>query len=741
MQKVIVIFGIVLCAMLLEGIAFFISSRIPAQPVVVPADSPFDETMRLAEVARQQNDFKAAEELLQQALDTARTQDSRIAAGYQMGRVLLDKYRRGGSSSLDAAAGYLQVAYENANNLDSKITTGFSLLDLFSVVGDDSQFLKYVEEMLSLSPPAPAVVELWRRKFNRYLNSGHSWSEMQEALVGAENLPVQVAAWPALLEEIRLCVEEKLLEDPEWFKQYADKMQIAAPENAKQALFQQVSSKLEEKIKTAAPGEQEDSTLRLAKALVSVGDSAGGNQYLQKYLDMEPTADLTETLVLMGRISPQVRDKEGVDRLVKMFLRRFDVASHTPSEISRVTELLSALERYDDASRILESYFKLADPAAGGEADLLALAVVMEAQNGRDANALGYMNLLSALDLPVPYGKALRKLVSLNLNRGNYQLVEEWISRFIDGLPSDSTDYKDLLFLLSEASYWSNRPVVDQLTIGSAAVRNSPGDARVAPVILRMAGFVENMGLYDLASSYYNRIGLLNFFQSDDKERSARENLGEQAMLGKARCLQKNSEWEPADHLLRNLCNRTESPLIRSEAAVSWAELAFRFGQRREAERRYDLADPQMLSATLRARYQLGRARLGVTPSTPESASIEDVIALLKTLPEEDRRQATVDFFNETFDDAYKNNNERAMSRLIDLAYQSDFLQWIPVQSYVLKRLFREANANRLEGLRKDLQEASSLNSGSALMDLTQTVSQLEQVNQLVKRHSKRSGT
>jgi hypothetical protein len=318
--------------------------------------------------------------------------------------------------------------------------------------------------------------------------------------------------------------------------------------------------------------------------------------------------------------------------------------------------------------------------------------------------------------------------------------VEEWISRFIDGLPPESDDYKDLLFLLSESAYWSNRPVVDQLTIGSAAVRNSPGDLRVAPVILRMAGFVENMGLYDLAGSYYNRIGLLNFFQSDEKEQAARQNIGEQAMLGKARCLQKTAEWEQADHLLRNLCNRTGSPLIRSEAAVSWAELAFRFAQRREAERRYELADPQMLSATLRARYLLGIARLDAAQAEPESTSIEEVVALLKTLPEKDRRQATVDFFNETFDDLYKVGNERAMSRLIDLAYQSDFIQWIPVQSYVLKRLFREADADRLEALRTALTEASSLTGGS-MLELAQTVRRLENVNLLVKRHSKRSGT
>lgn len=725
--------------MLVEGIAFFISSRIPAQPAAVAADSPFEETLRLAETARQQNDFKAAEELLQKALESARTPEARAAAGYRMGLVLFDEYRRNGAPRLDAATGYMQAAYEGADDPAFKTAVGFSLLDLFESTGDSAQFMKILEDRLAKAPSPADTVELWRRKLTHYLAPGQSWAQMQEALAAAENLPVQDPAWPALLEDARLRVAEKLLDDADWFKAYAERMHISAPEKAKQDLFRQVSTQLDKKIKSGPAGERDEALLRLARALVASGDFAGGNRRLQQYLDQDPAADLTEAMVLLGKIAAPQRDPESVDRLSKMFLRRFDITGHPPRDLAKVVELFVALERYDDALRVLEGYFKLASPEAEGTADLLAQAVVLEAQTGRDENALGYMNRLSALDQPVPAGRALRQLVALKLSQGSYQLVEEWISRFIGGLPPGSEDYRDLLFQLSEAAYWANRPVVDQLMIGSAAVRQSPGDPRVAPVFLRMAGFVENMGLYELAGAYYNRIGLLNFFQSDEKEQAARQNIGEQAMLGKARCLQKNSEWEPADHLLRNLCNRTASPLIRSEAAVNWAELAYRFGQRREAERRYELADPNMLSATLKARYLLGRSRIGLALQDPSVASLEKVLALLKTLPEADRRPATVEFFNETFETLYKNGNERAMSRLIDLAYQSDFLQWIPVQSYVLKRIFRKADAGHLGELRKNLYDASSVGGGS-MLDLAQTVGQLEQIDALVKRHSKRSG-
>ena len=209
-------------------------------------------------------------------------------------------------------------------------------------------------------------------------------------------------------------------------------------------------------------------------------------------------------------------------------------------------------------------------------------------------------------------------------------------------------------------------------------------------------------------------------------------------MLGKARCLKQREEWERADHLFRDLCRRTVSPLIRSEIAVHWAELSFRFGQRREAERRYGLADPQLLSPALRARYFLGQARLHNEDMAQDGPAIENALAVLADLGDEERGQATIDFFNETFDFLFSQENNRAMSRLIDLAYQSDYADIIPIQSYVLRKLFREVSLEKIGELNAALRQ-TVLPKEASMLDLAQAVRRIEKLSATVSMHSKRS--
>lgn len=122
--------------------------------------------------------------------------------------------------------------------------------------------------------------------------------------------------------------------------------------------------------------------------------------------------------------------------------------------------------------------------------------------------------------------------------------------------------------------------------IGNAQKR--PQDLRSMKGILMTAQQLEDLKLYDLSLSYYQKLALLGSIhgpQSDDTQ-----TLSAKGMLGQARVLLTMDRDQEADSILRRINSHKQLASVWSESAPLWAAIAMRQGQSREAYRRWKQA-------------------------------------------------------------------------------------------------------------------------------------------------------
>ncbi len=745
MRKTLVIAGLVLCALLVQGVVFYLSSRVPAEEVEGVPETPVpgstsEDLLKSAAHFKDQYQFDLAGGYIRAALNEAETDGERAQAAHAMGLLLFEEYRHGRDVRPEAAASYLRAAYDDSEpHLHARVQIGLDLLDVYEVLEETERAQKFLDQMISTASEPDDLLTLWRLRFELLKKGDNNWREMNEALALAESIPLQSAAWAELIRKTQLSAQEKLLADDTWVEAFSSAGIGGAdgPRKYRQRVFENIRTQLEEIIKNGDKLEQDEAYLRLANAMVLIGNYEKGQALLVEFIGRDPTENLTDALLLLSRISRVLGEVDSAAELARALIQRFDFNQHTRTEILNVVRLLEDHELYAEAQALLQGCFSLMDYLGKDNAGLISRAAVLEERLGNRQQALAYLRQLNELDAEVKLAETFSELIDLNMAQSQYEAIEYWVGRFLSALNSNSEAYANALFSLFEAKYWLDRPVLDQLFIGAAAIQNMPEDLRTASVELRMAGYIEAMQLYELAVSYYNRIGLLNFFQGDTED-SFSQDIGEQAMLGKARCLTRLQDWVAADHLYREICNRTKSPLVKSEAAVSWAGLASRFGQNREALRRYDLAYEQMLSRADLVRYSLGRARAEGKSRFWDAAAVEDTLLLLGDLPEEERREMSISFFNEAFDSAYRERNQRAMERIIDLACQSDYTEWLPVQSYVLRLYEDQFENDSLSSLGMALQTKDGI-AGASTVELARVVDRLARASESVRRHKKKA--
>jgi hypothetical protein len=741
LKKLLLGVGIGCATALSVGIAFFVSVSLPGgmeegaiDPLENQSLSTFEELLHSSTLYEEDGQYDVAMGLAKLAMERAVDNTELARAGLRMGQLLYRDHLRGDGAQLDAASSYLQGAMDAMDDPDDKMEIGWELLNVLERAGDKEQFLQYVDTMEALASRELDQIKVWSRIFNYYLAGQGGWQELNEKLITAEQLPLQAPEWHALLKEVQLRAAERLLRDEDWFAQYLGALEGTAPYLLRSTLMQRVQEGLGPMAKSDNEKEREEALIRLAYAHLHVGNYDQANALLKEYLFMDPSEHLKEAMEVMTGIARATGLRGDSKRLASAIVRRFNFDLYSLEDVMHVVDLLEQNGHYDDALYIVYGYFKMNGASSRDSIGLLARSVVLEELTGNRKNAYTQMLQLQTFGPTEDLGMALKRFTDICIERSDYGSAEKWLQHFLSDVPRDSHFYRDALFLMFDTKYWLNRPMLEQLYVGSAAVQNSSGDSRVAPVVLRMSKFVEELNLHQLAVSYYNRIGLLNFFKPSEIDLAVTRNMGEQAMLGKARCLLELNQWAAADHLLRDLVNRTDSPLLKSEAALRWAELSLHFSQKREAERRYDLVDVQMLSPSLQSRYLLGRSRLGDAQQHREYVSLEESVDLLYNLPLDEQRDMTVLFFNETFDELMRKKDERAMRRLIDLAYQSEYEEWIPIQSYLLRMLSDKYDRKTLNELGERLKEESPL-AGGAILDLAQTVNRLDELDRKVALH------
>ena len=355
MRKILIILGLVLCSILMQGIVFFLSSRMPAEAEVSEleepsSDSTLEDMLASAANYRDQRRYDVAGEFVRLAIDLAVTSDERSLAGFQMGGILFDDYLQGGDSRAEAAASYLQAAFDDSTPASLfQVEIGLVLLDVLEEMDDTEQMMEYLEKMILTARDPEGIVKLWKRKFDFLMDSEGGWHEMNKALATAESLPLQSEEWAELITDMRLRSREILLADENWVDPYKSDGGGKEEADYRMKVFAEIRSKLERIIETGEREKQEEAMLRLANVMVSVGNYEDAQKHLEQFIEREPTHNLTEALMLLSRISRVQGEVSYAAELAESLIRRFDYNAHTQAEILHVVKLLEEHNLNEDA--------------------------------------------------------------------------------------------------------------------------------------------------------------------------------------------------------------------------------------------------------------------------------------------------------------------------------------------------------------------------------------------------------
>ncbi len=735
MRKALVISGILLSGPLLGGVAFLVGSHATRQSKADAQEwlhKQYDEMMAQSILYRTQRRFDEAQWYARQAIDFADTKQMRAAGGYLMGQALYEDWDSGGNVSLEAPLVYLKAARRSSDSPKQRAEIDLLLLETLWAKGEEGEYARSLDLMLAEAIAPEEQITLWRKRFEFLLGPAGSWSAMEAALKEAANSPIDWAEWVDLLADTRLRKNEKLLVDASWFDEMAAAESLADPAAFRKALFAESHAALKNMAESML-ARRAQAHLRLARILVASGAYDEGLSSLQDFVESKPEEDLTEALELVSTISRNTLDQTVTVPLANTLVRLQDMNVLSQRRVEEMVALLEGMGMLDEALEVVDGRLSLIGRTSRHHAGLLVQKIMLEEQLDHRAKAIEGMVELRDLECNREMGTALSRLIEFNLARSDYASIEEWVQQFASWLPGSSGDRVNAYYALYESKYWLERPLAEQLVVGAAAVQAGPDDPRAQSVELRMAEAIENMRLDALAVSYYNRIGLLNFLQGDEPEDTAFQSVSEQAILGKARCLKKMGDWIAANKLYRGLCQRTQSPMIRSEAAVGWAEIALRDKQFVEARRRFELAHGQMLSPADQVRYMMGMLEMGSSENQYSSAAIETNLEMLGNLPDDEQRTAVIDFFNQAFEYLYQAKDEPTMVRLIDLACQSPFAAWLPIEGYVLRTCEDKVELARIDELKSTLERITDV-TDMPMDDLVRVVDRLDGLSKKINR-------
>ena len=738
-KKVLIMSGVFAGSVLVSGVLFKLASKTPESAVDSSILTPAESTLQQAQFHQNQGEYNEAYALLRKVLDMKLSPPLRAEAAYQMGSLFADEYFLTGAGDLDGADAYLQSAYEaSADNPVLRLKVGTKLLDIAENLGEVDTFKQLIDRLLSEKFGEQELLGLWRRRFDFLFENAQEWRELQDALLTAENVQFTGWKWAAMLDEYRLRTNERLMENREWLVQYADALG-KSPVLLREELYNEICGALEEMIGSASDDELGDLILRLGSVMALNEDRDHAKQQLSYYLETVPVVDLVGALEFVEKLfGAGISDPE-LSHYIEMLQAGRSYALLDLDDKLKAARMLSSLRCYSDAVAVLDSDLKFAQPNGPRSAELFAEAVVLYTMLGDDVSARQYMDELCLSDGTRYLPESLDRVMTVQLERSQYDLAEAWGMRYLKKVPRASEYFQSVLLKLFDAVYWQDNYALKNLFVGALAVQSGAEDEQVASVILRMADSIENLGLYKLAGSYYSRVGLLNLFKENETTDQTDQSVGEMAMLGKGRCLKKCGDGAQANRLFRELVHRSASPMVRSEIAVYWAELALNEEQYMEAQRRYDLTDPYMLSPELYARYQLGMARLLNAQSVQEGREAlgpDRMLPLFAALPENERAQAVVDYFNAEFDRLNLQGDELAMKQLIDAAMTSDYADQIPVQSYVLRLMFDDVTLDQIDDLNALLRE-TELPAEASMQDLEMNVQRIADLNERVRKTGK----
>ena len=738
LKKGVAILGSVVGLILASGLMFWLGSSDKPGPVARATEtSEVEEMLQMAVFEKNHGEYDQSYLLFRQLLELDLPDEVKRDTVYQLGILFADEGFGQGKGGLENAMLYLQSAYEaSEDDPPFHVRVGLKMLEVAERLDDRDRVRSLTEQLLALELEGDSLQYLWGQYFDALFDCERPWSELQSAMLKAEGLQVFDAEWLALLDDVRLRIKEKLLTDSAWFSDYSNALGVASSEQRKK-LSVEVYAGLQERLDAADSKGRSLFALRMGKVMAACGDREGAVLKLRYSLEADASSDPVKVLELVVALYGKGDNDVELRMIAQQMGQGQNLSEMSLDEKLRMVELLSRLQCYETALVVISSDLEGSVPGVGSD-ELFSSAVHLAYWMGDDARACKYMDWLVGSGGGRKFDQTLQEIMDLQFSRNEYQQVYDWGLRYLPSVSVGSPYIQDILFNIFDAIYWLDNSTLEKIYVGSAAIQAGMEDKRASAAILRLAECIEDMGLYHLAETYYNRIGLLNFFHDEEKKEEESlidQSIGEQAMLGKGRCLKKNGDWVKSDRLFRELAHRTSSPMVRSEVALNWAEIALHFDQWVEADRRYGLVDHLQLPQALQSRYQLGQSRLHRDELLSGQLLFEDTLALLDGLPDGERRQATVEYFNETFELLWEQKDKGRINDLITLAGQSEFSDFIPIQSYILRLSFLDADVDKIAEISRGLRNAT-LPEEASMLDLAMAVRQVEQLNTRINEYS-----
>ncbi len=593
------------------------------------AVSGFEGYLDFGIKAAQMGREDAAMKSLHLAVRVTSNAEERALAAQKMGQVLASRARITPEPYSAMAKSYFLAAMSAVTATSQVYRDSARLLfDMSAAGGDLELFDKMARERVKLTDNVREqddVFAVWLAttyQQSTYQHTREVLTEIQEAISNRTS-EIKGDAWDKTL---RL----RLIEDKVWFKEYATMNADDNPET----LYRSLASSLIAELKAdSATNSVTRSGNDLSLALIHYHIQAYKESwnYLQRFMLSKPTARLDEALLLNSALARERGDVDSALESMQSYLQRYSYNKRAGQEVMDVTHMLEKAGDFERAYDLIKRIMQLVEVAK------LPLEVLRQAVQYAGALKLNdaawdyYQILIESYP-----DEALRQEIILaetdaGLARMDIKGARRWLAA---GIPFGKDEKFRSEMLLRE--YAINKvdggPFVQAAFAGLVASRHDPVDPRSVKTLLDVANRLEDEGLYFAALDYYNRLEYFGYVAHVSDLRDGKDDLKMLATLGKARASLKAGQLVKANTLFRDLCKTRSATALQSEAAYWWATMAVDGGQGREAVRRLDLVNPELLSPVLQERVRIEECLASVSTGGAWRTSVDGVFAVVDKL-------------------------------------------------------------------------------------------------------------
>jgi tetratricopeptide (TPR) repeat protein len=672
------------------------------------------------------------------AIDNAPDVESKALAGLQMGWLLLGKAQGRREPHALAAHQYLSAVVELTQDEEKLKKAYMGLVKSSRLIGNVQSAYDAIRGAILLAKD-PADEAEWRLQYLEVCAELGSWPEMNRFLKELEpslasvkgGVPYQVMQFTA---------RERLLQNPAWFDEYQRQHSEEPRDKLRTVLLNEAVELSEKIVKRASPEIRDDCYYRLA--MLCYGESQYGmsTDYIQKFLDGEPSVRKPDALLLLTRLSVARGDLDAALKIITVYLKRFGFSESAEYDVAAVIDALEKRNRLEDAYRFTRDVLGI--PVRWNQwPHFYVKAACLANKLGLKEDAAQYHAMLvESSPGEKILSEAASTLAAISLERNDLLGADKWLVEYLTQ-HMDSAQTEKLYDLL-DIRIKLNAPLSEILLVGKLAADANPSSPKALAAKMAVAHRMEEVGLSATAEDKYNGTAMLGYMAAEQNLTGTVMTAITDATLGKARCLLAKGDTLKADHLLREVCRLSPRGPIRSEAAYWWATIARGMGQCKEALRRLGLVDPSTIPAELAAGVEFEKSMVDLTAGRKPAVSIKDLFDRLTAAVPKEHSDVVRRAYTSYFDELEKQESAEDMQALLAHAVQSPYTNEIPLKSFALRLadvVLKQKDLpafveclSQYEALIRAGGNADVLDSARALLSVS---TQLEQIKPSILKH------